>query len=169
MDSMPAEQFGRSIDRFPPARAGSGGGGSSTTLYPFDVTLEDGSPGTKDATIRPGTINSLLPSGLDTPTTLTIATVYYLILSVTTTDGAITAASIAFNTTPPDALPVQEGFPPASFDYLIGTVIEGVWYRTIGNGSLVATGSEVFRISKTSPAPGTLPYDIYYTWLLSAA
>lgn len=169
--SMPAVQFDRSIDKVPDSPPGGGGGSAPpATPYPFDVTFGPGSDGThKTATVRPGTINSLIPSNYTTTYDLSDTGSYYLILSATSTSGEITGCTLSCPASPPGALPVLMGAPPTAFDYLLGVIVNNVWFRTIGNGSLFASGAEVFRISKTSPAPGTLPYDIYYTWAITNA
>ncbi len=151
--------FGFELDQIksPPP----GGSGSGPVPYPYDVEF-NGAPG--DATVRPGSINGLLSSNFDDVFPLGATTTYYLVLSCTAVDGEITSAALSMPTSPPAGLPTQMGQPPTAFDYLLGVVIDRVWYRVIGNGSLTAFGQEMFRISKTSPAPGTLPYDIYYTW-----
>ncbi len=167
---LTAEVFDRTVDTLPrsqPASAPGGGGGSGP--FPFDVDLVGAAPGTSDASIRPGTINGIVPADILDVTNLDDTLVYYLVLSVTVADGAITGATIAFTTTAPDPVPTALGEPPLAFDYVIGLVVLGEWFRTIGNGSLFAAPEEAFRVDKTAPAPGTLPYEIWYTWALEAA
>lgn len=140
-----------------------GGGGGPSGPYPFDVELTgSGSPLT--ASILPGTLNGLIPTNIFSTYPLAVPGTYYLVLAATAATGEIASCSLSMPTSPPVGIPTVMGEPPLSFDYLLGVVIDGVWFRTIGNGSLSAAGQEVFRISKASPAPGTLPYDIYYTW-----
>lgn len=154
-------QFDRQLDivATPPA---SGGGGGMTQVFPFDVI----SAGTAGYAVQPGTINGLLPSNYTITQMLGPTNTYYLTLSVTASSGQITGATLSFAASAPAAVPVNMGQPPTSFDYLLGVVIDQVWFRTIGPGSLSAGGNEVFRTDKSSPAPGTLPYDIWYTWLI---
>jgi hypothetical protein len=160
--SMPAYQFDRSVDLLEGPQA-SGGGSPTTTLYPFDVEFTgSGSPLT--ASVRPGTLNGLIPTNYTDTYSVTNPGVYYLVLSATAAAGEIASCSLSMDASPPAGIPVTLGEPPVAFSYLLGVVIDGVWYRTIGNGSLTAAGQEVFRISKTAPDPGTLPYEIYYTW-----
>lgn len=150
-----------------PVRGGVKQAGSKG-LYPFDVTLVDLVVGTsKTASIRPGSINNLIPSNYTTTYPLLNSTTYYLVLSVTVTAGVVTGATLSMPTTAPVGMPVALGAPPTAFTVLLGAVIAGAWYRTIGNGSLQATSAEAFRVSRSSPAPGTLPYDLYYTWGLT--
>jgi hypothetical protein len=162
---LAGEVFDRRIDTLPKTQPASSPGGDSGP-YPFDVDLVAAAPGTSDATIRPGTINGLVPSGILSVTNLDDTLSYYLILSVTAADGQITGASIAFNTVAPSPIPATIDEPPLTFDYVIGMVVLGEWFRTIGNGSLFAAAEEAYRVSKTAPAPGTLPYEIWFTWAL---
>jgi hypothetical protein len=141
----------------------SSGGGTPSSPLPFDVEIVGTS-----ATVIPGTINGLLATNYDSVFTITNPGVYFVTLSVTATDGQLGSSTISFAASAPAAVPVVQGQPPTTFDYLLGIVVDGVWFRVIGQGSLAAAGSEVFRVSKTSPAPGTLPYDIWYTWNITA-
>lgn len=157
--------FGFELDQIksPPP----GGGGTPPTELPFDVSFDTaGDP--RDTFVRPGTINGVLPTNFDDTFSLAASGVYYLVLNVTASDGEIASATLSFDGSPPAGIPTLQGQPPTAFAYLLGVVVDLVWYRTIGNGSLAAAGSEVFRVSKTSPSPGTLPYDIYYTWVITA-
>lgn len=170
-----SERFDRSIDTIqsPPAGGGGGGGGSSGP-YPFDVEFTAGSDGShKTATTRPGTINGIIPSNILTTADLSVSSAYYLVLNATVADGEITACTISFDSSPPSSMPVTLGEPPTSFSYVLGMIIgDGslcVWFRTIGSGSLTSTGSEVYRVPKAFPSPGTIPYDIYWTWVLTNA
>lgn len=152
--------FGFELDQIKsPPPGGSGG----STAFPFDVNIS----GT-DATVVPGTINGLIPTNYADTFTIANPGTYYVTLSVTATDGQLGSATLSFAASPPAAVPVVQGQPPTTFDYLLGVVVDGVWFRVIGPGSLAAAGAEVFRVSKTSPAPGTLPYDIWYTWNITA-
>ncbi len=145
-----------------------GGAGAPATTYPFDVTFDDGVADPRDTFVKPGTINGLIPSNYADIFSLAASGAYYLVLTCTASDGQIASAVLSFDASPPSGIPVIQGQPPTSFAVLLGVVVDLVWYRTIGLGSLTATGTEVFRVSKTSPAPGTLPYDIWYTWAITA-
>lgn len=141
----------------------SSGGGGTTGPFPFDVEFSG-----LNATVLPGTINGLLATNYDDVFVITNPGVYFVTLSVTAVDGQLASSTLSFAASPPAAVPVVQGQPPTTFDYLLGIVVDGAWFRTIGLGSLAAAGSEVYRVSKTSPAPGTLPYDIWYTWNITA-
>lgn len=165
--NAPWSQFDRQVDRF--GNPGGGGGGGSPTVEPFDVSFDTPMSGTVNASFSPGTVNGLLPSNYNTPININVTGTYYAVISLTASGGQITGAVLSLPTAAPAAIPVNMGQPPLSFDFLIGIIVDSVWYRTIGSGSLTAAGKEVFRTSKTSPAPGTLPYDIWYSWLMGNA
>lgn len=149
--------------------SGSGGSGSSSG-HPFDPTISAGSDEDHmSVTLRPGTINGLIPSNMSDTYDVSNAGALYLVLHVTATDGEIDGATLSIESDAPPALPVLLGAPPASFDYMLGIFVDGVWFRTAGPESLTAVGVEMFRTDKVAPSPGTLPYDIHYTWALSAA
>jgi hypothetical protein len=148
------------------AVAGPRGGGASAGPYPFDVELIPVDEDEQTAIVRPGTINGLLATNYLDTFPLDPENVYYLVANITTADGEITAYTLSFDSSAPAGIPTAVGLPPTSFTYLLGIVNLTTWFRTIGLGSLVATSVEAFRVSKTSPAPGTLPYEIWYTWQL---
>lgn len=158
-------KFRPTIDGFATEWTKTSGGGGSSPL-PFDVDLS-GSGASVTAFFFPGTINGLLPTNYTDTFTLDDSLVYFATLSVTASDGEIASCTLSFPTSAPAGIPTVLGQPPTTFDYLLGIVALGVWYRTIGDGSLTAVGQEMFRIDKASPAPGTLPYEIYYSWAIS--
>jgi hypothetical protein len=158
---------------FPPAGELTNSGGGTTpppatpTIYPFDAIITDGGSGTVDIAIQPGTINGLLPTNWATTYNISNVVTRYLILSCSSSAGTITSCSLSLSSSPPSGIPNSMGTPPTAFDYLLGIIVNGVWFRAMGPDSLAAAGSEVYRVSKTAPAPGTLPYDSYYTWLVN--
>jgi hypothetical protein len=163
----PSERFDRQIDTIKSPDSAPSAGGDGGTPPPFDVTFDtSGDP--RDTFVRPGTINGVLPSNYDDVFSLAASGVYYLVLNVTASDGEIASATLSFDSSPPAGVPTLQGQPPTAFAYLLGVVVDLVWFRVIGPGSLAAAGTEVFRVSKSAPSPGTLPYDIYYTWTITA-
>lgn len=156
-------QFDRDLDviESPPP----GGGGGASGPGPFDLEFTpSATPGELEVRMIAGTINAVIPSGyLSLPDILETGE-YYLILSVTTADGQVASASVSLTGSPPTGIPVTLGTPPTSFDVLLGVVEDGVWFRTCAVGNKVATPFETFRTGIINPAPGTLPYEIYYSW-----
>ncbi len=158
-------QFGRDLDIIespPPA-----GSGSSTPASPFDLSFTPSSPGNITPIMVPGTINSVIPSNYLSLSDIADTGTFFFILSVTTLNGQIATASVSLAGSAPAGIGTTMGVPPTAFDFLIGVVQDGVWFRTAPTGSFTATPIEAFRASITNPAPGTLPYDIYYTWTVA--
>lgn len=164
-DRLPT-QFDRQIDQILSPVSG-GGGGAGAAVYPFDVI----SAGTSSFTVQPGTMSGLLPSNYASTFTLTPSTTYYLQLDCTASSGQIASAALNFASSAPAAIPVNMGQPPTSFSFLVGILITngaggGTWFRCIAPGSLFAIGALQYQTNKASPAPGTLPFDNWYTWLI---
>lgn len=156
-------QFDRDLDIIESPPPGGGGGGAS--LGPFDLTFTAGTlPGDIKPTMFPGSINSVIPSDYLSLPDIAETGEFYFVLSVTVTDGQIATASVDLVGSPPAGIPVTLGAPPTSFDYLLGVVIDGVWFRSTGVGSKAAAPFETFRVGVVNPPPGTLPYEIYYSW-----
>jgi hypothetical protein len=145
----------------------SRGGGAATERYPFDITLTDAGGGNSTATIWPGTINQLLPSNYLTGVTVSNTGTHFLVLDCTASDGEITAAPLAIESAAPPAITPTQGTPPVAFQVLVGIIIDGVAYKVWGNGSVTASAAESYRVDKGSPVPGSLPYDVFYTWEFS--
>lgn len=156
--------FGLEVDQILGPTA-SGGGTPSATEGPFDLTFTPGvAPGDLTPAMVPGQINSVIPSNYLSLPDIADTGTFYFVLSVTTVDGQIATASVDLVGSPPSGIPVTLGVPPTAFDVLLGVVQDGVWFRTTGVGNKTATPFETYRVGIINPAPGTLPYDIYYSW-----
>ena len=163
-DRLPT-QFDRQIDSI--ITPAAGGGSSPAAAYPFDVI----SAGTSSFTVQPGTMSGILPTNYNNTFTLSLSTTYYLVLNCTASSGQIASAALQFASSAPSAIPVNMGQPPTSFSFLVGILITngaggGQWFRCIAPGSLFAIGALQYQTNKASPAPGTLPFDNWYTWLI---
>lgn len=147
------------------AKAVRGGAGGGAGPSPFDCSVS----GT-DLTLRPGTINQVLPSNMFSTLTLPGGSyTRYIVLTATCSSGEVTSAALSVETTQPVAPGVDAGSPPASFAVLLAVIVDGQVFRTIAPGSLQAQVVESFRADKASPTFGLSPYDIYYTWLVKEA
>ena len=138
---------------------------SSGASYPFDVLVQSSTT----YKLRAGTINGYTPSNMGNTFTMAGSGTEYCILTVTVTNGVITGAVISNTSSVPAAMPVNQGQPPTSFVVLLAVLVNGSPFRTIAQGSVGAKGYEVYRLAKSMPTPDALPYDSYYSWLLSAA
>lgn len=156
--------FGFEIDQIKSPLA-SGAGTPTSSIGPFDLTFTPGvNPGDLTPSMRPGTINSVIPSNYLSIPDFSDTGTFYFILSVTALNGQVVSCTVALAGSPPAGIPVTPGTPPTSFDFLIGVVQDGVWFRSAPAGSFAAVPLDAFHAAIVSPAPGTLPYDIYYTW-----
>jgi hypothetical protein len=152
-------------------------GGTSTPAtetHPFQITSRqdpdsDPEDPTYLVTIRPGTINALLPTDIFDGTalnefSLAADTLSYVVLSATSDGEQITSATVSLESSPPTAqTPAVFGL-PASADFLLGAVFNTSVYQVIST-NLSLTGKQQYIASKDAPAePGELPYEIYYVW-----
>lgn len=143
-------------------------GSGSARQCPFDISVNyDAGLGLYFATFRPGTINQLLPSNYLTGVAVPATGTRYIVLSCTASNGKITSAAFAAESTVPDAIEPYAGQPPVAFKILIGIVIDTVATKVLSCGNIQASGVESFRLQKSGPAAGELPYDVYYTWALA--
>jgi len=143
--------------------------GAAVVRQPFDLFLADAGGGNSTATIWPGTLNQLLVSNYATGVTVPQTGTRYLVVDCTTADGEITSAALAADSTAPGAIAPTQGTPPVAFKLLVGIVVDNVAYKVWTAGNVLASPVESFRVDKASPVPGSLPYDIYYTWELTGA
>lgn len=134
-------------------------GQEGTEPLPFDVTIE----GTT-MSVRPGTINGLMPSNNLDEVTISLSSTYYLHLDCTANNGQIVTAELSAPTIQPGAVAPTLGQPPTSLKVLLAVIHEGTAFRIWGNGNVHAAPEESFRIDRAAPAAGELPYEIYYTW-----
>lgn len=155
--------FGLELDQILGPTA-SGGGTPTSTTGPFDLVLTPSSPGNMSVAMIPGTINSVIPSNYLSIPDIADTGTFYFVLSVTVVNGQIATASVALNGSAPSGIPVTLATPPTSFDFLVGVVQDGIWFRSAPSGSFTATPFETYRVGLVNPAPGTLPYEIYYSW-----
>lgn len=139
----------------------------SSRLCPFDITITETAGPVFTATFRAGTINQLLPSNYLTGVVVPASGTRYLVLDCTASNGEITAAAFAADTTVPDAIAPFAGQPPTAFKILIGVCTDTVASKVWGCGNIQAMAQESFRLQRVSPTAGQLPYEVYYTWALS--
>lgn len=135
------------------------------TPQPWDLVSRGNpqSPGQYLVTVRPGTLNGILPSNWSNQFACASSGLYYAKAVITTDGSNITALSIEIDTTAPTAqAPVKFGV-ATSVKYLFGLFSQGQVYRVIGDGHIVLQ-PEQWLIASADPAanPGESPYDIYY-------
>lgn len=146
------------------------GGGTPPAPQPWDLIArvdpdadpEDENP-TYLVTVRPGTLNGILPSNWDEEFECAETGLHYAKAVIATDGEAITGVTIAIDTTEPTVQAPQEFGIAAEIEYLFGLFAEGQVYRVIGAGHISVQPQRWFVLSATPPAgPGESPYDIYY-------
>lgn len=134
------------------------------TSYPFDCKLVGSS-----LTVKYGTINGLAPDNINSTFFTGGVSNFYVLLTVTSSNAQIVSSTLSISAVPAPVMPVQIGQPPTSFVTPIAVCTNGRMFRAIGQGSLVATPYEVYRLAKSMPTPDALPFDSYYSWRLGLA
>lgn len=135
---------------------------SQQTAAPFTVSISGTS-----LTVSSGTVNGLVPTNINSTFIITGTGTEYFYLTVSTANAKVTSSSFAAGAIAPSAIDVIQGQPPSSFDICIYVIVNGVPFRTIGNGSLVCTPYEAWRFAKAMTSPDSMPYDSYYSWRVS--
>lgn len=148
----------------------NGGGSAPATVQPWDLIARvdpDADPEDENppylVTVRPGTINGILPTNWDNEFTCANTGIYYA-KAVIATDGlAITGVTISVNTSQPAAQNPQPFAIEGSIDYLFGLFAEGQVYRVVSGGHINLAPEIWLTKDKSSPAAaGALPYEIFY-------
>lgn len=137
----------------------------SVSRQPFDlIATKDASPATTySVTVRPGTLNGILPSNWSATFTCAATGIYYAKAVITTDGTAVTAVSIECNTTAPTVQAPQAFGVETTIRYLFGLFSAGSVYRVIGDGHISLNPSVWMTKAKASPAaPGELPWVQYY-------
>jgi hypothetical protein len=147
---------------------GGGGGGTPATVHPFKVSASANETNVI-VTVRPGTINSVLPSNTFTanaltPLTLALDTIGHVVLSATSDGAQITSAVLSVDLAAPDAQTPAPFSVPTSAKWLLGVVYNTSVYQLITD-NLDVSGVQQFIADRASPAaPGQLPYEPFYVW-----
>ena len=152
------------------------GGGSSTpaaTTHPFQISsFADPESDPEDpsylVTVRPGTINGLLPTNiLDGAALQEFAlaknALRYVVLSASASSNALTSCQISLDATPPAAQTALAFALPATYKVILGVVYNST-VRQIVNTNLSVSGRQSYITDKVNPAPGTLPYNVFFVW-----
>lgn len=150
---------GHPFGAVPTAQVVTPQGGGAATTYPFTCKISG-------TTLRltPGTVNSLVPSNMTSSFIISTSGTFYVMLDCNAVNAAITAAAIAVYSIPPVAIPSLIAQPPTTFSVCLAVIVNGVAYRSIGNGSVSANAYEVARFAKPMPSPDAMPYDSYFSW-----
>lgn len=143
--------------------------GLGATACPFKITATTTGASVK-ISVSPGTANQYIATNVFATFTVSKTGTFYVKASIVTDGQNITSFSITCNGTEPNYQSATPSSLPTAFDVLLAIITNGIPYRTLGCGSIVATPAEAFRTDKPSPAdPGELTYIPYYIWEISVA
>jgi hypothetical protein len=148
------------------------GGGAATAPQPWDlISRRDPESDPENpsylVTVRPGTVNSVLPSNWQTEgeakdVQCNNSDLYYG-KAVIATDGTdITGVTVALDTSPPEFQQATASGFAESVEYLFGLFYEGVAYRLAPPGQIKLDSSLWMITDKESPSPGASPYIFHY-------
>ena len=141
------------------------GGATAAVSQPWDLIARtsESNPNQYIVTVRPGTLNGILPSNWDEEFTCANTGIYYA-KAVVATDGlSVTGVTLEIDTNAPSAQDPQPFGVEASIDYLFGLFSEGQVYRVIGSGHINLVPEQWLTKDKSFPADaGELPYEIFY-------
>lgn len=148
----------------------NGGTASPSTVQPWDLVArvdpnaqpEDETPNYL-VTVRPGTLNGILPSNWDDEFVCQNPGLYYAKAMITTDGAAITGVTIQIDTTAPEIQsPVEYGI-ESQIEYLFGLFAEGQVHRVIGAGHInVSPKLWLTTPIDSAPAPGEFPFSQYF-------
>jgi len=152
------------------------GGGTSTpaTLHPFQIfSTQDPESDPENpnylVTVRPGTLNTLLPTNLFdgdelTKFPLSANTLKHVVLTGTSDGQQFNSCQLSLETqAPPAQEPVPFGL-PQTVKFLVGVVYNSSVFQIISDNMNLA-GTQQYVADKETPLqPGELPYTIYFVW-----
>jgi hypothetical protein len=146
------------------------GASTPTTPQPWDLIARvdpDADPEDENppylVTVRPGTLNGILPSNWDIEEEVAGTGLFYAKAIISTDGRSITGVTIEIDGTPPAQQAPQIFGIAASVEFLFGIFSEGQARRTIGYGSLALFPQLWLTTATDEPvAPGELPWIQYY-------
>ena len=150
-----------------------GGGGSTapSTAQPWDLMVTIDSESEADpkpwlVSVRPGTLNGILPSNYTSQTTVSGSnTNLHYAKAVVATDGqAITGVTIEIDENAPPLQTPQAFGISNPVKYLFGLFLAGTVYRVIGDGHITISPKLWLTTERqTAPAAGDLPFRQFFT------
>ena len=149
-----------------------GGGSGGSYPQPFDVSSSPNGESSISLTVRPGTVNGVLPNNWNSESFSVSNTGNFYGYVVCATDGnSITSVSLSFGNESaynPSQTPVSGGL-PTSFQYAFCFISDGQVYRIMGGGSIIAWGTTSYSKDKeTALSPGEYPLDFFNVWVVKA-
>lgn len=116
--------------------------------------------------VRPGTMNSLIPSNMFDNFSIATTGTYYVSLECATDGSSVTGAAISVGITAP--LPIDEdiGAAPDAFSILLGVVVDLSKYQLVDYVLFAIPVRTLYSLTDT-PTPGEPYYDLHYTWQIN--
>lgn len=149
------------------------GGGSTPTTHPFQITSTiDPESDPEDpsylVTVRPGTINSLLPTNLldgEELNQFALAgdTLKYVVLSCTAASNVLTSCELSLDSSAPTGQTPLAFALPSTYKVLLGIVYNGTVHQIV-NTNLSVSAKQAYITDKTNAVPGSLPYNLFLIW-----
>ena len=143
------------------------GGGTPVQPHPWKTTRNDDGA-TKRVSVLPGTINSLVPTNIFSPLTISGTGTEYVVLTMTSTGGTPESASLSIETTYPVPSATSASEPPTVAKDVLVALNDGIIYQ-IRETNLTATSVEVFQETVTNPSPSERQYIPWYRWEVGAS
>jgi hypothetical protein len=146
-----------------------GGTSAPSTLHPFQIATGGNAEDGFYCTVRPGTINTLLPTNTFDGDNLTQHSysedeLRYVVLTASATNSQFTSCSISVDSTAPAAQAPTLFAAPTTYKVLLGIVRNASIYQIIYDNIVVSGKQHYVKDRATAAAPGFLPYEIYFVW-----
>jgi len=141
--------------------------GGGTFHFPWEITIKS-AQGTYYITIRPGTVNNMLPSNMFQNLGISGVGTIYVIVHVLTDGQKPTNLLIDIATQPPQAPGVNPWVPPQSFDILLGVIVNVKVFQIISD-PLNCQPRLVNQTLRDNPQPGQPYLQNNYTWQTDSA
>lgn len=143
--------------------------GFQEQTHAFKINVSSPDTNQYEATVSPGTINSLLPSNCFDGAELrkfsvTANQLVYINLNCTSDGQKITSATIAAQATAPLPQPPTLFSLPTAPTFLIGVVYNSSVYQAVTDNITVSGKQSFIKNATGNVQPGQLGYEIWYNW-----
>ena len=148
-------------------------GTQATETHPFQITSfadpeSDPESPSYLVTVRPGTINGLLPTNvLDGDALEQFAlpndSLRYVVLNCVAANNTLTSCSVSLETDAPEQQTPLAFALPASYSVLLGIVRNSNIYQ-IANNNITVGAKQAWIVNRDDAPPGALPYEVYLMW-----
>lgn len=144
-----------------------GGRGGGPGAFPWEITTTFDPDAVQNSVhVRPGTINSFLPTNMFDEFDIEPTGTYYVTLDCTTDGTSVTDASIDVVNTAPDPIGEDIGAAPDFFQVLLGVIVDLRIYQLIDYVLFAFPVRTLYSLTE-DPEPGQPYYDLHYTWQIN--